>query len=136
MPEELGKVNVANEVVSSIAGIAVQQVPGVHGMSEKFHTGLAKMIRNVEATRGVKVEIGEQNNVAIDISIIAEMGHPLPTIASNIQRVVKEEVEKMTGLDVTEVNVHVESLVSPKPAKPAPKKPAEEKKESAKEKAT
>lgn len=123
MTEPLGKVNVSDEVVSTIAHLAAVQVPGIAGMSESIASGLAKILGQTDASKGVKVTIGEKNDVVIEISVVIESGNPIPSVTSQLQRAVKDEVESMTGLEVVAVNIQVTGMAAKKvvPSAPAPK---------------
>ena len=60
-------------------------------------------------TRGVKVDI-ENNMVKVDVTIVVEYGSPVPDVAHNIQENVKKAIETMSGLDVRNVDVHVQGV--------------------------
>jgi uncharacterized alkaline shock family protein YloU len=57
----------------------------------------------------VGVEVGE-TEAAVDLDIVVEYGVSIPDLARSIQRNVKQAVQRMTGLDVVEVNVNVDDL--------------------------
>jgi uncharacterized alkaline shock family protein YloU len=63
-------------------------------------------------TKGVKIEAGE-NECVVDLFVIMDYGHSIPDVSWNIQSNVKEAIEGMTGLDVIEVNVHVQGVHLP-----------------------
>lgn len=107
--EEIGSVKITDEVVAIIAGIAATEVPGVAGMSGGIAGGIAEMLGRKNLSKGVKVEVGEKE-AAIDLFIIVEYGCRIPDIAWEIQEKVKKSVETMTGLDVIEVNIHVQGV--------------------------
>ncbi len=104
--EDTNTVKIANDVVATIAGIAASEIEGVAGMSGNMVSGLSQMLGKKQLTKGVKVEITD-NDVALDISIIVEYGRKIPEVAGNIQLAVSSAVGDMTGLNVTTVNVHV-----------------------------
>ena len=62
--------------------------------------------------KGIRVE-AEDEKVKIDVNIIVEYGTRIPDIAFEIQNRVKKSIENMTGLKVTEVNVHVQGVSIP-----------------------
>ncbi len=107
--EELGSIKITDEVVAIIAGIAAMDVPGVAGMSGGLANGIAEALGRKNLSKGVKVEVGEKE-AAIDLYIIVEYGYRIPEIAWNIQEKVKKSVEAMTGLNVIEVNIHVQGV--------------------------
>lgn len=107
---ELGAVRIANEVVAIIAGLAATEVPGVAGMSGGLAGGFAEMLGRKNLSKGVKVEVGEKE-AAVDIFTIVEYGVRIPEVAVQVQGAVKTAIETMTGLNVVEVNVHVQGVV-------------------------
>jgi uncharacterized alkaline shock family protein YloU len=106
---DMGNIQIAPEVIEIIAGLATIEVEGVAGMSGGFASGVAELLGRKNLSKGVKVEVG-QREAAIDVSIIIEYGQRIPSVASDIQRNVKQAIESMTGLDVIEVNVHIHGV--------------------------
>lgn len=106
---ELGDVRIANEVVGVIAGLAATQVDGVAGMSGGIAGGIAEMLGRKNLSKGVKVELGEEQ-AAIDLFVVVEYGVRIPDTAWQIQENVKRAIEAMTGLEVVEVNVHIQGV--------------------------
>ena len=107
--ESYGTVAFASEVIATLAGLAAVDVPGVAGMSGGFVDGLVELLGRKNLSRGIKIELG-QEEVAVDASIIVEYGKSISEIAGMIQSGVKQAIESMTGLKVTEVNVRVQGL--------------------------
>ncbi len=101
--------NVADEVVGIIAGLAATEVKGVAGMSGGIAGGISEMLGRKNLSKGVKVEVGEKE-AAIDLYIIVEYGAKIPEVAWEIQENVKNAVQTMTGLNVVEVNIHVQGV--------------------------
>ncbi len=106
---ESGTIRIANEVVRIIAGIAASEVKGIIGMSGGVADGFAELLMKKNLAKGVKVEVGERQ-VAIDLFVIVEYGSKIPDIAYMVQENVKRTVESMTGLEVIEVNVHIQGV--------------------------
>lgn len=107
---ELGELKIANEVVGIIAGLAATEIEGVAGMSGGI--GIAEMLGRKNLSKGVKVEVGEEQ-AAVDLFVVVDYGVHIPTVAWNIQENVKRAIESMTGLQVVEVNVHVQGVHFP-----------------------
>jgi len=105
----MGSVRITNEVVAIIAGLAAIDVPGVASMTGGLAGGIAEVIGRKNLSKGVKVEVGEKE-AAIDLSIIVEYGSRIPDVAWNVQEKVKKAIESMTGLNVIEVNIHVQGV--------------------------
>lgn len=103
------EINVANDVVATIAGMAVAKVDGVAKMAGGFTEGLKAISGKKQMSRGIKVET-EEDTVKIEINIIVKYGVNIREVAKNIQAVVKEEVENMTGNKVEKVVVNVQGV--------------------------
>jgi uncharacterized alkaline shock family protein YloU len=106
---DVGSIRIADEVVGIIAGLAATEVAGVAGMSGGLVGGIAEMLGKKNLSKGVKVEVGERE-AAVDLYIIAEYGVRIPDVALGVQENVKRAIESMTGLDVVEVNIHVQGV--------------------------
>ena len=103
-------IKISDDVVAVIAGVAVSEVPGVAGMAGGFAGGISEVFSGKKnLAKGIKVEIDEKN-AKIDVNIIVEYGSRIPDVAFEIQTRVKKAVESMTGLNVEEVNVHVQGV--------------------------
>lgn len=110
---DLGVIRIADEVVSTVAGLAVADVEGVATMSGGWSTDLVEKLGKKSFSKGIKVEVNE-NETRIDIFIVVEFGYPIPQVAENVQQEVKAAVESMTGLTVAAINVHVSGVATKK----------------------
>lgn len=106
---ESGSIRIANEVVRIIAGIAASEVKGIVGMSGGVVDGFAELLKKKSLAKGVKVEVGEKQ-AAVDLFVVVEYGSKIPEIAYQVQENVKRAIESMTGLEVVEVNVHIQGV--------------------------
>ena len=103
-------IHISNDVVAVISGVSVSEVPGVAGMAGGFAGGISEVFSGKKnLAKGIKVEVTE-NQAKIDVNIIVEYGSRIPDVAFEIQNRVKKAVESMTGLNVEEVNVHVQGV--------------------------
>jgi uncharacterized alkaline shock family protein YloU len=117
---EKGRTAIADSVVSKIAGISAREISGVHNMG----TGAARAVGAIVdrlpvggqggaqgsgAGQGVKVEVGERQ-AAIDLDLVVDYGVSIVDVAEAVRRNVISKVERMTGLEVTEVNVSVDDI--------------------------
>ena len=109
---DYGEVKIVDDVVATIAGLAAVEVKGVAGMSGGFVGGIAEMLGKKSLSKGVKVEIKEKVAI-IDLYTIVEYGTKIPDVAWEIQESVKRAVETMTGIEVNEVNIHVQGVHFP-----------------------
>ncbi|WNG91996.1 Asp23/Gls24 family envelope stress response protein [Mycobacterium sp. ITM-2016-00318] len=110
-----GTTTIADTVVSKIAGIAAREVNGVFALGGGGAARMVGQLReripgaSVNQGQGVSVEVGERQT-AVDIDIIAEYGVAMTDLASGIRRNVIAAIERMTGLEVTEVNITVHDV--------------------------
>jgi uncharacterized alkaline shock family protein YloU len=111
MSEEIqaGLIRISDDVVSTIAGLAALETPGIAAMSGGISEGLAKRLSGRNVQKGVSVEVG-QVEAAIDLRIIVNYGSKIQEVCTDLQQNVREAVENMTGLTVVEVNVKVEGV--------------------------
>lgn len=108
--QDANGIQIADDVVAVIAGVAVAEVPGVAGMSGGFAGGITEVLSGKKnLAKGIKVDVGEKET-KIDVNIIVEYGSRIPDVAFEIQNRVKKAVETMTGLKVVAVNVHVQGV--------------------------
>ena len=107
-------IEISNDVIAVIAGVAVSEVQGVASMSGGFAGGITEVLSGKKnMAKGIKVDKTE-NTAKIDVNIIVEYGSRIPDVAFEIQNRVKKSVESMTGLKVSEVNVHVQGVKTEK----------------------
>ena len=103
-------IQISNDVIAVIAGVAVSEVQGVAGMSGGFAGGISEVLSGKKnLAKGIKVDKTEEK-IKIDVNIIVEYGTRIPDVAFEIQNRVKKAVENMTGMKVEEVNVHVQGV--------------------------
>ncbi|MFC7748723.1 Asp23/Gls24 family envelope stress response protein [Paenibacillus thermoaerophilus] len=107
--ENQGVIRISDDVVSTIAGLAAIETPGIAGMSGGISEGWAKRLSGKNVQKGVTVEVG-QVEAAIDLRVIVQYGSKIQDVCRELQLNVKEAVENMTGLRVVEVNVKVEGV--------------------------
>lgn len=113
---DMGIVKISDEVVGVIAGLATTEIKGIVGMSTGITGGITQILSGKKnLSKGVKVNVGE-NSASIDLFVVVEYGVKIPELALQVQENVKKAVETMTGLIVSEVNIHVQNVVVPKPA--------------------
>ena len=107
-----GRTTIADSVVTKIAGIAAREVSGVHNLGKGGTRAFGALKERIpgstgpNVSQGVSAEVGE-TQVALDLDVVIEYGVSIADLGRSIQRNVKQSVERMTGLEVTEVNVSV-----------------------------
>jgi uncharacterized alkaline shock family protein YloU len=120
---EEGKISVAEGVVQKIAGIACREVNGVHAMGTGGSRAFGALRERIPGStgpnvaQGVGVEVGE-TQAAVDLDIVVEYGVGIADLGRGIQRNVKQSIERMTGLEVVEVNVNVDDVHLPETEEP------------------
>jgi len=112
-----GATTIADTVVSKIAGIAAREVRGVHNLGGGASRAVGALRERIPGastnhSQGVSVEVGEKQ-AAVDIDLIAEYGVAIADLAAGVRRNVIAAVERMTGLEVTEVNIDVNDVYIP-----------------------
>ena len=112
-----GRTTIADTVVSKIAGIAAREISGVHDLGGGTARAVGALRERIPGSRtnlsqGVAVEVGE-HQTAVDLDIVAEYGVAIADLAAAIRRNVVDTVERMTGLEVTEVNISVDDIHIP-----------------------
>lgn len=106
-----GKTSIADVVVSKIAGIATREIVGVYDLGGGAARAVGKLRETIpgaaaDVTQGVSVEVGE-TQAAVDVGLVANYGVAIHQLAEAIRTNVIDSIAKMTGLEVTEVNVTV-----------------------------
>lgn len=109
-----GKTTIADTVVAKIAGIATREVSGVHALGGGTARAVGALRERIPGGRtnhsqGVSVEVGERQ-AAIDIELTADYGVAIADLATSVRRNVISSIERMTGLEVAEVNVTVQDI--------------------------
>jgi uncharacterized alkaline shock family protein YloU len=124
-PQVKGRIDVEDEVVEKVAGLAAMEVEGVADLGGD----VSRTIENVRERIGIGHKRGDQGvkahiqgrEVAIDVTIVVEYGFVVMDVARQVKTNVAVQSNKMLGLRVVEVNVTVDDVAMPpkKPAAPA-----------------
>lgn len=111
--DKYGTIKISDEVVSICAVNAALKTNGVYELSGGLIDNLSRnILGNEPPSKGIKISRDEQN-VEIDVFIIVDYEVKIPAVAWEVQVNVKNEVEQMTGLSVTAVNIHVQGVHLP-----------------------
>lgn len=111
-PATRGRTTISDGVVEKIAGLAARDVVGVHAMGGGFSRTYSAVRERVPGTgspksaAGVKAEVGEVQT-ALDLEVIVDYGVAISDVARDVRENVISAVERMTGLEVVEVNIAV-----------------------------
>ena len=104
--DKLGEVQIADEVVAILAGLAATEVEGVDSMAGNITNELVGKLGMKNLSKGVKVDVTEEH-VSVDISLNVKYGYKIPDVCEKVQERVKTAIENMTGLMVLDVNVKI-----------------------------
>ncbi|MDX3074442.1 Asp23/Gls24 family envelope stress response protein [Streptomyces sp. NPDC088354] len=115
-PATRGRTTIADGVVEKIAGLAARDVEGVHALGAGIPRGFGVVRDRVpvgkSGTRGVRAEVGEVQ-AALDLDIVVDYGVSIVSVAHAVRENVIVAVERMTGLEVVEVNIAVGDVKLP-----------------------
>lgn len=103
---EIGEVNIADEVVTVIAGLAATEVEGVASMGGNITNELVSKLGVKNLSKGVKVTVLE-GVVTVDLTLNIEFGRNILAVSKKVQEKVKSSIENMTGLEVADVNIRI-----------------------------
>ena len=101
--EGIGTVQIADEVVAIIAGLAATEVDGVASMAGNITN---ELVSKKNLSKGVKVDVLD-GVVCVDLALNLKYGYEIPATCKNVQEKVKTAIENMTGLEVSDVNVAI-----------------------------
>lgn len=103
--------NISEDVIGIIAGLAAAEVDGIAGMSLGFVDGLNQILGSSKKyAKGVKIEL-DGKKVVVDLYVNVKYGVRIPDVAWSAQNAVKKAVENMTGLEVSAVNINVQGII-------------------------
>ncbi|MGI6038483.1 MAG: Asp23/Gls24 family envelope stress response protein [Limnochordia bacterium] len=107
---DLGSINITEDVIAIIAGIAATECYGLVGMVPRnMQEGLSELLNRENFGRGVDVKV-EDDKVIIGLHIVVEYGTRISEVAHNVQEKVKYAVEYYLGLEVAQVNINIQSV--------------------------
>ena len=104
--EEIGQVQIADEVVAIIAGLAAMEVDGVSSMAGTSTRDLISKLGKKNLSKGVKVDVLDGVGT-VSLSLNLRFGKNIMEVSSRVQEKVKAAIENMTGLSVADVNIKV-----------------------------
>ena len=105
--QEKGDVMISLDVLNTIVCRAVIEVEGVVGFSSKPGAEIADILSKKNSAKGIRIEVGEKNELYIDCNVVFSYGQSVVTLAAAVQESVTSALESMTGIDVAAVNVNV-----------------------------
>ena len=110
--DNLGEVQIADEVVAIIAGLAAMEVEGVASMAGNATRELISKLGMKSLSKGVKVDVLE-GVVTVALALNLKYGYSIMDVSAKVQEKVKASIENMTGLTVADVNIRVAGVKVP-----------------------
>ncbi len=107
--KEIGEVQVTEEVIAIIAGLAATEVEGVHSMAGGITNELVSMLGKKNLAAGVDIKF-EDNEISVMLSLAIKYGYSIPEVTAKVQENVKNEIENMTDIKVGNVDVRVANV--------------------------
>ena len=109
--EVLGEVRIADSVVANIALLAAKETEGVFDTVGNAANEIMTKVGVKSASKGVRVEIID-SVVSIDLALIMQYGYNIPNTCKKVQDKVKNSIENMTGLEVSDVRIRIAGINS------------------------
>ncbi len=114
MIENLGAISVAPEVLLDVVRLTALATPGVARLSNRRPNGFSRLI-NGKTAEGIRLEI-EDSTVSIDLHVIAEPDVQMLQLGQTLQREINSAIQKVVGMPVKEINIHIEDVAIRLPA--------------------
>lgn len=111
MSTDLGIITIDPEVIAKYAGTVAVECFGIVGMAAvNVKDGLVHLLKRESLTRGIKVNISDDNHVSLSFHIIVSYGVSILAVTDNLISNVKYRVEEFSGMPVDKINVYVEGV--------------------------
>ena len=108
-----GSVTIASEALVTIVRLAAKDIPGVHEMRADWAREVNRFLGNTQVGEGVQVEVHENNHVSVDLFVVVDHGLDMLQLGRQVQTEITRAIEEMLGMEVREVNVHIEDVFYP-----------------------
>ena len=105
----MGQVQIADEVVAIIAGLAATEVEGVASMAGNITNELVSKLGKKSLSKGIRVKV-EDGIVNVNVALNIAYGYSVPKTCKKVQEKVKAAIENMTGLEVEKVDIHIANV--------------------------
>lgn len=107
--EGMGQVQISNEVITIIAGLAATEVKGVASMAGNITKELVSRLGVKNLSKGVKVTVAD-GTASVDLTLNLDYGYSVVKTSQKVQEKVKAAIENMTGLTVENVNIKIANV--------------------------
>jgi uncharacterized alkaline shock family protein YloU len=108
-----GSVTIASEALVTIVQLAAQEVPGVHEMRADWARDVNRLLGNAQVGEGVRVHVHDNNQVSVDLYVVVDHDVNMLQLGRRMQAETIRAIEEMLGMEVREVNVHIEDVFYP-----------------------
>ncbi len=108
---DLGSINISEDVIGTICGVAAMECYGLVGMATRsVQEGISELLRKDYYERGVDVRFNDKDTISVTLYIIVEYGVKISEVARNIQERVKYAIENTLGLKVAQIDIRVQGV--------------------------
>ena len=108
--EDAGIIQIADDVVASIVGLAVTEVDGVSKLTGNITREIVAKLGKNNLSKGVVVEYDEDLKAKIDVSVEVKFGYNIMEVSKEIQDRVIQTLQTMTGIETAVINVRVSGI--------------------------
>lgn len=108
--DEIGKIEIAPEVIEVIAGIAVTEVEGIASTRGNFASGVVERFGKKVHSKGIKSAMSEDGHIVIDVFCTVKYGFAIPKVAKEVQTSIRQAILNMTAIETSEVNIHITGI--------------------------
>ena len=109
--QDNGRIMISEDVVATIVVQALNDIEGFVGLTGKMGVDIVELLGKKNWGKGLKVTIGENDELSIDCNVIISYGQSVVTVATAVQQAIISAVESMTGVSAVSVNVNVCGIV-------------------------
>ena len=111
MSTDLGIITIDPEVIAKYAGSVAVECFGIVGMAAvSMKDGLVKLLKKESLTKGIQVEISDENKITLNFHVIVAYGVSISAVTDNLISNVKYKVEEFTGMSVDKINIYIEGV--------------------------
>lgn len=108
--DEIGKIELATEVIEVIAGIAVTEVEGIAATRGNFASGVVERFGKKVHSKGIKSAMSENGQIVLDVFCTVKYGYAIPKVAKEVQTSIRQAILNMTAIETSEVNIHITGI--------------------------